>query len=719
MAVFKCKMCGGNLEAVEGQNIGTCDSCGSTMTLPKANDERVLNLFNRATHYRQQNEFDKAIATYESILEEDNENAEAYWGLVLSKYGIEYVEDPKTHKRIPTCHRLQHESILSDLDYKSALKYALDYDAEKLYTNEAEKIAEIQKNILSVADSEEAYDIFICYKETDNSGKRTMDSVLAQDIYSQLVNEGYKVFFSRITLEDKLGQEYEPYIFSALNSSKVMLVVGTKKDNFNAVWVKNEWSRFLALSRKDKNKVIIPCYKDMDAYDLPDELSMFQSQDMNKIGFLQDLIRGIKKILNNKNEPPKTTVFQPIQSVRDYKAESESMLKRAFMFLEEAEWTKANDLLEKVLNIEPENVKAYIGKLMIEVSVNREQNLANRAIDFSNSSNYKKALRFADNELKQRLEEYNTSSLNKFKQMEKELREKNEKKQAFQNYIINVVKANKTEYKKFLCIQFAIFFVFAIVAIIIGAKVLNYGDSTFDVGFFSIFLLALTAVIIVPMLLFSTPNFKAYIKTTLDNEKEFEIELNKKVEKSKKKSKMVTAIGVTIAIILSMVSGNTISKISTVKARFSSVDYITTMLKNNPSVEKIKSDSKNLFSMDNVGAGYISNNRDIYDISGYLKFEKCGRVLDESYTLILFDKQNNVIGCAMKLADIFNSMTIDYNGPRTETDLKNKLGNFERKEYGDGYLIFKINGCNAYIRELNTSIDDTYDGYDYAFIMKP
>ena len=44
MAVFKCKMCGGNLEVVEGQNIGTCDSCGSTMTLPKANDERVLNL---------------------------------------------------------------------------------------------------------------------------------------------------------------------------------------------------------------------------------------------------------------------------------------------------------------------------------------------------------------------------------------------------------------------------------------------------------------------------------------------------------------------------------------------------------------------------------------------------------------------------------------------------------------------------------------------------
>lgn len=367
MAVFKCKMCGGNLEAADGQNIGTCDSCGSTMTLPKANDERILNLFNRATHYRQQNEFDKAIATYENILEEDSENAEAYWGLVLSKYGIEYVEDPKTHKRIPTCHRLQHTSITADLDYKSALKYALDYDAERLYTEEATKIAEIQKNVLAVANSEEAYDIFICYKETDNSGKRTMDSVLAQDIYSQLTNEGYKVFFSRITLEDKLGQEYEPYIFSALNSAKVMLVVGTDKDNFNAVWVKNEWARFLALSKEDKNKIIIPCYKDMDAYDLPDELSMFQSQDMNKIGFLQDLIRGIVKIISDN----KNTEKKPIKNSDNFNLEN--VIVMAKTSLETNNWSEALERANTILNQDATNSDAwYIKMRAIEMQIQSE-----------------------------------------------------------------------------------------------------------------------------------------------------------------------------------------------------------------------------------------------------------------------------------------------------------------------------------------------------------
>ena len=306
-------MCGGNLQVAEGQSYGTCDSCGTTMTIPKTVDERILNLFNRANDYRLNNEFDKALATYESILSEDNTNAEAHWGCVISKYGIEYVEDPATHKRIPTCHRVQSTSILADLEYKKALEYA-DESSKELYTKEATEISEIQKRILAIANQEEAYDIFICYKETDEYGKRTMDSALAQDIYFQLQNEGYKVFFSRITLEDKLGQEYEPYIFAALNSAKVMLVVGTKPEYYNAVWVKNEWSRFLALAKNDRSKLIIPCYRDMDAYNLPEELSLFQSQDMGRIGFIQDLVRGIGKVITKEQpaENPEPKVAEPV-----------------------------------------------------------------------------------------------------------------------------------------------------------------------------------------------------------------------------------------------------------------------------------------------------------------------------------------------------------------------------------------------------------------------
>lgn len=43
--------------------------------------------------------------------------------------------------------------------------------------------------------------------------------------------------------------------FSALNSAKVMLAVGTKFDYYDSVWVKNEWSRFIYMMKKDKKSI--------------------------------------------------------------------------------------------------------------------------------------------------------------------------------------------------------------------------------------------------------------------------------------------------------------------------------------------------------------------------------------------------------------------------------------------------------------------------------
>ena len=91
MAIIKCKMCGGDIELSVDKTYGTCDSCGSTMTFPKVDDEHRANLFNRANHFRRQNEFDKAVSAYERILNEDNTDAEAHWGVVLSRFGIEYI----------------------------------------------------------------------------------------------------------------------------------------------------------------------------------------------------------------------------------------------------------------------------------------------------------------------------------------------------------------------------------------------------------------------------------------------------------------------------------------------------------------------------------------------------------------------------------------------------------------------------------------------------
>lgn len=403
MSVFKCKMCGGTIEFEPGATVGVCDSCGTKQTLPRLDDDRRANLYDRANHLRRNNEYDKASAIYEQILSEDTSDAEAYWSLVLCQYGIEYVEDPATHKRVPTVNRAQFTSIFDDDNYKSAIQYADGYQRE-LYEKEAKTINDIQKGILAISQKEEPFDVFICYKETDNNGRRTPDSVLANDLYHQLKQEGFKVFFARITLEDKLGNAYEPYIFAALNSAKVMVVLGTKPEYFNAVWVKNEWSRYLALVKKSGGKkVLIPAYRDMDPYDLPEEFSHLQAQDMSKLGFMQDLIRGIKKIAKTGGQkaPVKETVV-----VGTSNANVASLLERVFLFLEDGKWSDADAYCEKVLDIDPKTAEAYLGKLMADLQVRSRKQLADCAEPFDNEENYGKILRFGDEKLKTELQGY-------------------------------------------------------------------------------------------------------------------------------------------------------------------------------------------------------------------------------------------------------------------------------------------------------------------------
>lgn len=394
MAVFKCKMCGGTLE-INNETVAVCQYCGTKQTLPKLDDDRKANLYDRANHFRRNNEFDKAMGIYEQILNDDNTDAETYWSLVLCRYGIEYVEDPSSHKRIPTVNRAQFTSIFDDEDYKSALQYADGYQKD-IYEQEANAINKIQKGILAISQKEEPFDVFICYKETDNSGCRTPDSVLATELYNELTREGFKVFFARITLEDKLGQEYEPYIFAALNSAKVMVVLGTKPEYFNAVWVKNEWSRYIALIKNGARKMLIPAYKDMDLYDLPEEFSHLQAQDMSKLGFMQDLIRGIKKVIDA--DKPASTVVQNNANVAPI-CNVTALLDRGYMALEDSDWDKADDFFEQVLNQDAKNAKAYLGKLMAEMQVKTQEGLKDCAELFEDRSNYQKTIRFADAKL--------------------------------------------------------------------------------------------------------------------------------------------------------------------------------------------------------------------------------------------------------------------------------------------------------------------------------
>jgi tetratricopeptide (TPR) repeat protein len=402
MAVFKCKMCGGDLNITEADKVVECEYCGTTQTVPSADNEKKMTLFNRANRLRLNNEFDKAVALYEQLIAEFPEEAEAYWGLCLCNWGIEYVDDPATGEKKPTCHRASFESLMKDENYLLAMEYA-DVTAQRVYRREAQEIDRLNDAILSVSRNEKPYDVFICYKETDENGMRTHDSVLAQDVYDALTAKGLKVFFSRITLEDKLGRQYEPYIFAALNSAKVMLAIGTKYEYFQAVWVKNEWSRFMRLAAKDRSKVLIPCFRDMDPYDLPDEFKGLQAQDLGKLGAVQDLVRGVGKLL--AKDAPKDGDVQQAAVSNPAATTVQSLLKRAFMFLEDGEWGSANEYAEKVLDIDPEDGEAYLAKAMSDLK-KRSRSSMNDASGIALNANIQKALRFGSGSLKNEINDY-------------------------------------------------------------------------------------------------------------------------------------------------------------------------------------------------------------------------------------------------------------------------------------------------------------------------
>lgn len=132
-------MCGADLGVFGDNKIAECDFCGTKQTVPAADDEKKVNLFNRANNIRMHCEYDRASAIYENLISDFPDEAEAYWGLYLCKYGIAYVDDPKTKKKVPPLYRASKRSIMDDEDYKEAIENS-DVIAREQYKKEAAEI---------------------------------------------------------------------------------------------------------------------------------------------------------------------------------------------------------------------------------------------------------------------------------------------------------------------------------------------------------------------------------------------------------------------------------------------------------------------------------------------------------------------------------------------------------------------------------------------------
>ena len=295
---LSCQCCGAPLKL--GNSVCTCEYCGTT-NIVSGSTGKYIDLLNRANKLRQQCEFDRAFRVYDEILAENGSYVDVLWAQTLCEYGIEYVQDPTSGKYMPTLHRIKDESILNSESFIEAVGMADDAQKAEL-KSAAMEIAKIQEDYLSIAAGEKPYDVFICYKETDDeTGERTRDSDIAYKLYEQLGRYGLKVFFSRVTLQDKLGVNYEPYIFAALKSATVMAVIGTKADYFSAVWVRNEWARFYKLRESNDRKLMFFACNDIE--DLPPVFRQKQAQLLSEPDAVENMAENIRDyVLKIKGE---------------------------------------------------------------------------------------------------------------------------------------------------------------------------------------------------------------------------------------------------------------------------------------------------------------------------------------------------------------------------------------------------------------------------------
>ena len=305
-----CNICGANYEYHNGR--WKCPACGAFKAEELSNEEATL-LYNAAQKLRL-SDFDEAEKAYADIITKYPQNSEGYWGHLLSRYGIKYEEDFDGRK-IPTCYATSIESVITDKDYLKAIELA-DQETKAYYTLQAEYIERVRKEWVEKAKKEKPYDIFICYKDSDlaNGIERTQDSIGAQELYAHLIKQGYRVFYSRDSLRDKVGEKYEPYIFNALLTAKVMIVYGSSSDYITSTWLKNEWHRYykkMVAGEKSTNSMLVACLG-FPASELPYALSSRQCFDAQSPSFYLELDKRIAEIFNTKNEKKEKKIVKPI-----------------------------------------------------------------------------------------------------------------------------------------------------------------------------------------------------------------------------------------------------------------------------------------------------------------------------------------------------------------------------------------------------------------------
>ena len=290
-----CKNCNAPLDlSLADSGVITCSFCGSVYTLPKdGQSDAVVRLISAGQTALDLCRFDDALTAFTKAIELDGSEPEAYWGRALARFRVQYLRDTVNNRLQPICHEVAEDAFTADPDYKKALELATD-EQRAAYGKKGEEIDYIRGEFYALAQSGLKYDCFICVKVTDDAdGRPTADSRSADRIFRALEGSGYKPFYSEYETGARTGADYEALILYALHKAPCMLVVCSDAKYLETKWVRNEYTRYLAMladGDKERSSITI-AYRGKVVERLPGVRGKIQGIDLSEVAAI-DRIRA-------------------------------------------------------------------------------------------------------------------------------------------------------------------------------------------------------------------------------------------------------------------------------------------------------------------------------------------------------------------------------------------------------------------------------------------
>ena len=258
---YKCQ-CGAQLDMQrEVEGVVKCPYCGNKVAVPqRATSNEALDMLRNGKHALACGHFEDAAVAYQSAQRLASDESEAYFGMALAAFKVQYIKDEVNDCWQPICYDISDKTFTDDKNYRRALELAT-VEQKKVYRKQGQEIDDIRDEFYALEKSGLDYDCFICVKVSDDDNRdkrgnklRTQDSDTANEIYYHLKDKGYKPFYSEREIKGRAGSAYEAMILYALVKSECMLIVCSNAEYLNTPWVKNEYVRFLTMVTNDEKE---------------------------------------------------------------------------------------------------------------------------------------------------------------------------------------------------------------------------------------------------------------------------------------------------------------------------------------------------------------------------------------------------------------------------------------------------------------------------------